>query len=254
MDRFERFHRYFFTWHCRNFFNFRRAVTPGEWAYLETCFKLAKTEEAHDWGDGPHFSYYTYSHRVKGEQCNSTRLAYGTVAHAQQLAALARPLVEARAVPLEPVFWQTPGCHFYMLGWDFAAEQFKVYFRLDDIERLPLPRLRDLLVKSAAARHPQGLVSFSFVGTEPVEEKVYVYPTEGELPEGAYAQAHMITDQRGVVPQYDVSGNWADRVNPVGQDLLDRYVAMGQPLDTIAYHDYDDFTLYFPPRQPAGRQ
>lgn len=246
--RFERFHHYFFTWHCRNFFNFGQHLSALEWKYLQTCFRLAGVEEDHDWGGGPHYSYYTYSHRVRGRAVNSSRLAYGAVARWQGVAGLAQEIIAERGLELEPYFTDSENSAFYLLGWDFQEEHFKVYFRITDLAALPQPELRRLLEKCQSERHRQGLVSFTFVGGQVAEKKVYVYLTGQDLPDGAYAVAHMITDVRGLVPQYDVTGDWRGRLNSTGQEILQRYQALRQPLDTIAYQDPENFTLYFPPR------
>lgn len=252
-DRFERFHRFFFTWHCRNYFNFRQAMSDTEWAYIETCFDLAAEEENHDWGEGPHYSYYTYSHRVRGESVNSSRLAYGSVARPEALLRLVEQILEQRKIELDPYFFEDDNSTFYLLGWDFEAEHFKVYFRIENLSKLPQKDLKKLLKKCQEERYDEGLVSFTYVpegdeGSKLHESKVYVYLKSKNLPPGAYAEAHMITDQRGVVPQYDVSEDWRDRLNSTGQHLLDRYEALRQRLDTIAYKDKDNFTIYFPPR------
>ena len=253
-ERFERFHKFFFTWHCRNYFNFGQAMSKAERAFIETCFSLAHEEENHDWGEGPHYSYYTYSHRVKGESINSSRLAYGAVAKPEVIVPLAKEIIDERQVEIEPYFFEDDNSKFYLLGWDFEAGHFKVYFRIADLSKLPQQELQELLGKCEHERYDEGLVSFTYVADDEDdssklhESKVYVYLKSKNLPPGAYAEAHMITSERGVVPQYDVSEDWRDRLNPTGQHLLDRYEALRQRLDTIAYQDEDNFTIYFPPR------
>jgi hypothetical protein len=240
------YHRTLFQWHCRHFFNFRRRLSSLEKVYLETCFALPQALSEVSDGGYAHFSYYTYSHRVKGSSVNSSRIAYGSVSHPDEAWQAARPVVEQRGVVLPAgLAEENP---FYGLGWDVEEGLFKVYFRTLDWRRLPL-ELADLVVDYSWNDHrPEGLLSLTYTGSRLVERKVYLYPKESTATAGVQGQARMITDTRGEVIQDDLvpDGVIPYELNDTGKRILAMYEKIGEPLDTIAYKDSEDFTLYFP--------
>ena len=240
------YHRSLFQWHCRNFFNFRRQLTSLEKLYLETCFALTETLDEVSDGGYAHFSYYTYSHRVKGESVNSSRLAYGSVSHPDQALLAAQPVIKKRGIQLPAgLAEENP---FYGLGWDVQEGLFKVYFRTLDWRRLP-SELADLVVDYHWNEHrPEALLSLTYSETSLVERKVYLYPVTLAHAPGIQGQARMITDTRGEVIQQDLlpDGAIPYDLNATGQKILERYQEIGEPLDTIAYQSCEDFTLYFP--------
>jgi hypothetical protein len=236
------YHRFLFQWHCRHFFRFRAHLTRAEMDYLETCFGLARDfDEVSEFGF-ERFSYYTYSHRVDGDQVNSSRLAYGSVQRPAPALQAARPVLAHRAVALPDFFLENPHSHFYGLGWDFIEEQFKVYFRVTRLGELP-PAERALITGVSLDQHfPEGLVSFTYTRNELSESKVYVYPRQG-------AAARMRTDRRGEVTQVDVAQSheeWRERLSEPGRRILQLYSERNETLDTIAFQDREHYTLYFP--------
>lgn len=240
------YHRSLFQWHCRNFFNFRRALTPLEKVYLEACFAL--TESLYEVSDGgyAHFSYYTYSHRVKGDAANSSRIAYGSVSSPEQALEAAWPVLKQRGLELPEGL--ADGNAFYGLGWDVEDELFKVYFRSRDWRQLPRS-LADLVVGYDWNSHrPEALLSLTWEKNVLAERKVYLYPKESTAGPGVQGQARMITDTRGEVLQDDLApdGTIPYDLNEIGQKIVAKYQEIGEPLDTIAYANRDDFTLYFP--------
>lgn len=243
------YHRYLFQWHCRKFFRFRRYLSEAEKAYLEVCFSLAKEfREVSDSGY-EHFSYYSYSHRVHGDKVNSSRLAYGSVAHPQPALEAARPVLRERSLALDAYFLESPHSKFYGLGWDILEEQFKVYFRVQPVQLLP-DNLKHLLQDYDLEDHrDEGLVSFTYTRNQLSESKIYLYPKSSlNLPAGAQGQASMVSDQRGLVTQYDLSQpeQWAQRLSGPGRRILELYRELDEELDTIQYQDEENYTLYFP--------
>ena len=232
------YHRFLFEWHCRTFFRFRRYLSTAEKAYLETCFALAQSfEEVSETGYAG-FSYYTYSHRVEGERVNSSRLAFGSVLHPEPAAEAALPVLHERGLELP----QLPHGRFYGLGWDFLENQFKLYLRVVDMASLPASFGPLLAGYELAAHRREGLVSYTYTRGQLSETKVYLYPLE------VSGEARMVTDRRGLVRQVDVqsASEWAARLNPTGQRILQKYRERNETLDTIAFEDADHFTLYFP--------
>lgn len=243
------YHRALFQWHCRKFFRFRRHLSQLEKDYLEHCFALADSfREVSDSGY-EHFSYYSYSHRVQGEQVNSSRLAYGSVLHPAAALQAALPVMKERQLQLDAYFLESPQSKFYGLGWDVLENQFKVYFRVQPIQQLP-NNLAHLLHGYEPQDHrDEGLVSFTYTQNQLSESKVYLYPKNSlNLPPGAQGQASMVSDRRGLVKQYDLSqpDQWAQRLSPPGQKIVQLYLELDEGLDTIQWEDEQNYTLYFP--------
>ena len=243
------YHRYLFQWHCRKFFRFRRHLSEFEKAYLEVCFALARDFREISESGYEHFSYYSYSHRVQGDRVNSSRLAYGSVLHPAEALAAALPVLKERGITTDPFFLESPLSKFYGLGWDIQEEQFKLYFRVQPLQLLP-GQLSGLLADYVLDDHrDEGLVSFTYTRNQLSESKVYLYPKSSlNLPAGVQGQASMVSDQRGLVTQYDLSqpDQWAARLSPPGQKILQLYRELDEELDTIQWQDEQSYTLYFP--------
>lgn len=240
------YHRTLFQWHCRHFFNFRRKMHRTEKDYLEVCFRLPDGYKEVSDGGYEHFSYYTYSHRVKGDKVNSSRIAYGSVKHPEQAFAAAEVVLNHREIELpESLVHNTK---FYGLGWDMEDNQFKVYFRA-----LDWSNLHPEFLKLAGSHKPQehreeALLSITYESDIISERKLYLYPKDEFLPNGVRGFARMMTDRRGEVAQEDLDPTNVEghTYNQTGRDLIKKYEKIGEPLDTVAYHSEDNFTLYFP--------
>ena len=247
-------HRNFFQWYSDTFYPLREHMTDKEWKYVQACFEIAEYfSEVAESSDYREYSYYTYSHRVKGNEVNSSRFAYGSIANPHEMLQAAIPVLEERKLSIPPYFMEDSNSLFYGLGWDFIANQFKVYFRILDLEALPQNSLQALLSETMDNRRAEGLVSFTYIDNILYEEKVYAYPLPeadefGEIFPGTKGRVMMATNKRGVITQYDVSTtkSWKQRINQKGQELIEIYAKRGHTLDTIAMKDRDDFTLYFP--------
>lgn len=239
--RFLSYHRFLFQWHCRTFFDFSKAFTDTERDYLEVCFRLPKSKLEVSEGGYRHFSFHTYSHRVKGDKVNSSRIAYGSVENWERAWEPARPVLAERGITLPD---KVDEHRFYGLGWDFEKAQFKVYFRTLDWRGLP-PCVAHLVSSYKFEEHrAEALLSLTYEGTEVVEHKVYLYPLADE----SSRLAKMITDRRGEVVQADLEPEERDvyDLNETGRQIVARYDEIDMNLDTIAYQSEDDFTLYFP--------
>ncbi len=246
------YHQRLFDWHCQNFFRFDRHLTETEFSYFLHCANLAEAYVETSPAGSTHLSYYTYSHRIRHREVNSTRMAMGSIENADKawpmaLKVLLERGIESKILP-DSVF------SFYGLGWDFHAGHFKLYFYIQDISKLP-QHWQHLHAAAIGSENQtdedmlaEGLVSFTYRGTEICEEKLYVYPKEAPRMPGAQRQALMSTTERAVVPQYDVENidDWYDRLNASGKHIVDLYRTLNEPLDTLAYKDREDFTLYFP--------
>ena len=264
-QRVVRTHYDLFQWHCDTFYPIRDEISDAEWHYLETCFQLPNSlmevpESGYD-----EYSYYTYSHRVRGEDVNSSRFAYGTLLHVESALEAAKAVIDEKDIQVDPYFLESPSSFFYGLGWDLMAGHFKVYFREQDLSALPQAQLQTLIDESLPTYQSEGLVSFTYSKGEEGytlhEEKVYIYPNrdkkeDGEIFPGTKGRVLMSTSKRGILTQYDVSQpkQWRERLNQTGKDILQKYHKKGYTLDTIVMKDADNFTLYFPePLLPFSR-
>lgn len=244
------FHRELYEWHSKTFFPFPEHLSELEQNYIEDCFLLPDSYQEIPDSGYEDYSHYSYSHRIKGDSVNSSRLAYGSVCHHQQAFKSAIPVIEERNIPLDSYFLEHPQSLFYGLGWDFLANHFKVYFRILNLDQLPQLALNALLEETLPDRRSEGLVSFTFIEQELHEQKVYAYPDpkREELPQETKGQAYMATSKRGTIAQYDVSQpeKWIQRINQHGKEIVTLYKDHDLDLDTIAIKDKNDFTIYFP--------
>ncbi len=243
--KFLKYHQFVYRWHCRHFFDFEEHLTELERDYLESCFRLSTGYDEVSETGFEHFSYYTYSHRVKGTKVNSSRIAYGSVARADEAWKPARPVLEERKIAL-PQGWTDH--RFYGLGWDFEADQFKVYFRTLDWTKSPPDVLPLVEGYDPETHRGEALLSLTLEGTEVIERKVYLYPKESSNT-AVRGQARMITDRRGEVIQDDLLPRTEIpyELNETGRRIVELYrTDLEEELDTIAYKNSEDFTLYFP--------
>lgn len=240
------YHAGLFRWHCRQFYDFERAFSRLEQKYLRKCWSLAKDFQEVSEGGYRHFSYYTYSHRVKGSSTNSSRIAYGSVREPERAYRAAEPVLKERGIELPESL--TRHTRFYGLGWDFEEGDFKVYYRTLDWTALEPDFLRLAEGYDPTRHRPEALLSLTYAGTSEMERKLYLYPIEEDLPPGVQSFARMITDRRGEVSQHDVDPKKVEqqRYNTTGQRIITLYQEIGETLDTVAYQSEDEFTLYFP--------
>lgn len=241
-----RYHRGLFRWHCKHFFDFDSALNRHEHKYLRKCWNLSQTYREISEGGYRHFSYYTYSHRVKGPDVNSSRIAYGSILHPDEALKAGRPVLAHRGLTLPESLQQAT--KFYGFGWDFLDDHFKVYFRALDWSKLHSEFLELARDYEPTEYRKEALLSLTYREGKVEEKKLYLYPLEHLLPEGVKGFARMITDRRGEVSQEDVDpAKVAERsYNGVGRDIIARYEEIGEKLDTVAYQSADRFTLYFP--------
>lgn len=242
-----------YAWYRQQFFDFEPHLSPLERAYIQRVIELEGDIWSYDVNGQFEYSMITFSHRVSGDRVNSARVAFASVNHAESLRPVIAEILRHRGVSAEtvPEFEHAVG-----LGWDIEADQLKVYSYPRKWTALQDPEMKTLVRGvSGRAIHSHGYVASTFVGNTLVEKKVYVgmrerLPAEvRRLPFGD-SVIHtnlMVTTGRGVVPQVDlrrpaeISG-----LNGRGQELLKTYETLGETVDTVAYANSNEFTLYFP--------
>ena len=243
------FHRMLFRWHCRNLYPFKKKMTVAERRYLKACFELLEDFRETSESGFEKFSSFTYSHRVKGSEVNSSRIAYGSVEKPTEALAAAQPVLEERGITGLSEISENDKARFGGLGWDIEENQFKVYYRWMGLSELPdilAPLVKDI---DLTKHREECLLSFTYLDNALEEKKVYLYPKEeSDLPDGVANETWMVTSKRGLVHQYDLyyPSNWASKLNKAGQAIVAKYAGLRQRLDTITYQNEDDFTLYFP--------
>ena len=240
------YHRSLFRWHCQHFFDFQSAMSAKERKYLRKCWSLCENYQEVSEGGYRHFSYYTYSHRVKGDLVNSSRIAYGSVHHPHKAYQAARAVLAERGI--DPPDSLTHRNKFYGLGWDFDKGHFKLYFRTLEWSRLH-PEFLTLAKGHKPEEHrSEALLSITYVESEIRERKLYLYPLDHLLPNGVQGFARMMTDRRGEISQEDLDPKKVEQhnYNQTGLKILEMYEEIGESLDTVAYQSEDEFTLYFP--------
>jgi hypothetical protein len=244
------YHRRLFDWHCRTFHPFHQELCEDERAYLEACFALARDwREVPEWGHAD-ICYYTYSHRVAGDRANSSRIAYGSILHAERAVEAAERVLHRRRVRIDPFYLDDAGSKLYGLGWDLIEGLFKVYFRVRSLASIPDSSLQALMRNQTREMRSEGVVCFAFAGTSLHESKVYLYP-EAAPPPGDTTREYrvsMLSTRRGRVEQVDVADGrgWLPRINEAGRRIVALYAEVDEGLDAIAYGDRDHYVLYFP--------
>jgi hypothetical protein len=245
------YHQWLFELHCAHLFRFDAHLSREELMYIRRCAELSERHERPGHGaEDPNLAYLSYSHRVRGNERNSSRLAYGSIGAPEAALAAATPVLAERRVDLKSML-PAPGLLFYGLGWDFEAGDFKVYYRVPDVE--VLRSTYPTHFRHAPQRHlREGLWSASVGDGQVREEKIYFYPSDEPVDDPVAVRGDTRTicssGRRGAFVQYDVTNTapWYDRVNTKARSLIDFYEDHGIGLDAIAYGSAEDCTLYFP--------
>ncbi len=244
-----RFHRDLFSWHCQTFFPFERYLLVCDRVYLEECFQRAD-DYVETTSQLRHYSYYSYCHRVKGVEVNSSRLSYGSIVHPEEVWQAAQPSLQIRGIQLPPHVVSNPSLIFYGLGWDFQAEHFKVYFRFEDGKQIPLASVQRILAEVSYADVSEGLLSLTYHKNGRLEEKVYFFPRlqEGVAVSTVAPRVLMLSSEHGMMSQYDALDlrEWLPRLNPQGQRIVQSYQAYGEVLRTIYIKNANHFTIQYP--------
>ena len=241
-----------FDWFCDHFFDFRKPFSIWEQQYVHQCFSLMD-EWAYGVDDKVSLSTVSYSHRIKENSINSSRLAVGSIKYRHELAGLHRRILQLNGVDPSKV---KDFSHLFGLGWDFLQKEFKLYFYYADRKACQLLQVNRLVpVLPSHAVHPFSLASLTYRDYRPFEYKVYLYPQKVVTPysrdlpfeSSIKHTTHMIGSRRGTVAQMDLDkktdvNQYLDRV---GVQLVDQFATINWHLDTIAYQGSKQYTLYF---------
>lgn len=219
-----------FKWHGETFFNWKKALSREELEYIDTC--LAYEVEPLD--PENKLSSLAFSHSVSNKKINSSRIGVGTLAHIPEIQPFVKAILDRKGITL-PFDLEV-----YGVGWDVEENHLKIY------SINPVGKIKKLFPKLSKLKpdnvYERGLISYTFKGKEIYEEKVYFYDLFGAI---------MITDKRGAVRQYhdDVNLNTlSGTLNPVGQNLVSKYKAIGVGLDTLNFQNSNNYVLYFDPQ------
>ncbi len=254
---FSRYH----DWYKDTYFNFDKHLNSKEREYVATCQSLIP-----DWkykvNQNVSLSYLTYSHRVKGLKVNSSRLACGIISN-KELQNQMLKIIKQRDIKLPQGISSE---YLVGLGWDFESDFFKYYYYFPSIQSLN-QRQRDFIKKQSKQSfnniHSMAIYSKTYKGNKEHEEKIYLYLKNKDYSKSiSYPKKDiknitaMITDKRGVVPQYDFikderdSNNHFNKLfNIKGQSIVrenEEYMRHARHGSyTVNYKNPNDFTLYF---------
>ena len=224
-------------WHCKHFFNFDLALNSSEKHYVNLCLDLMD-QWAHSLT--PHISLSTmsYSHRIHGNWRNASRMAHGSLKHRDKLQEAADKVIHSHKLPTRdiPDREQLAG-----LGWDYLTGHFKLYFFFEDFDKIRDQEFTRLIPSSS--HNNFGIASTTFQQTQIVEKKIYLTSRSPK----PLNETLMITSKRGTIHQVDINPIRFDTstLNPIGQKILAKNLKAGWPLDTIAQHGEEHYTLYF---------
>ncbi len=253
----------FHKWYSHTFFNFEKHLSPLEKNYIQTCTQMM---DQLSYKINDHFSYslVTYSQRFSKNKVNSSRLAYGSIQHADRLQTPIRNILKNKGISTKDIqgMGQIAG-----LGWDFEENLLKVYSYYENLNKVQDADLKNLLKKASSIEtYPFGLTSVSFKDKNLVEKKVYVALKE-KLPaavkdypfrEFIIHTNYMITDKRDMVPQVDLIksdqlknylGSQWNHYQAQYEEFYKNIIPTTNPsafIDTLAYQDSDHFTVYVP--------
>lgn len=250
----------FHEFYCQNYFNFDKHMSAQEKEFIKH-----RLMEPDSWwvqvSPSVELSTITYSQRIQGAKVNSSRIGCGSLLPKDTSQKMAREICKTRGIKLAELKDQGSPLG---LAWDFEEDLFKVYFFESNLKQQPDPSLKTLLSQVANYElQTFGIRSYSFKGGKIVERKIYAPLKAVDKMEQIAKDKSllamknkiqhinlMVTDHRGVVPQYDVKfGEALDNnvFNAQGQKIiaeLDRKLAL--KMDTLSYNNKDEFTFYYP--------
>jgi hypothetical protein len=226
-----------FNWHCQNIYPFHKRLTKNELKYIHNCINLSWTELFrflfifHD-EIILRLSFFSYSHRVTKGNINKSRIAYGSVMSPNQAYKFSLPILKERKIKIPC----SVGSNLFFggLGWDIDNNEFKIYYRFDDFDKL-LDEYRKLSKGDNYLK--KGILSWTYRDNKLIETKVYRYPLNK-------SETYLFSNKRTDI-QKDRNYN-IDEINDIGKEIIAKYAEKYYKLDTITVKNKDNFTLYFP--------
>ena len=229
-----------FKWHCDNIYPFDKKLSKKEIEYINKCIDLSYYEllRVFYYIKYPFFkklSYFTYSHRIKDNHINSSRIAYGTVSMPKQLYKYVLPILQEKKINCE--LKPSKNIDFYGIGWDIEKNHFKLYFIFYDYTKIP--GIYKKLLPNMDDKYKEGLLSITYLKNTLFERKVYTYPKNKYF-------AILKSENREEKQHEYKNINLENKINDIGKKILKKYNRSGYMLDTITYKNKNDYTFYFP--------
>ncbi len=206
-------------------------------------------------------STITYSQGVQDNKVNSSRIGCGSLTPNDASQKKARDICKVRGIKLSELKDQGSPLG---LAWDFEEDLFKVYFFEKNLKQQPDPSLKTLFSQiSDYDLHSFGIRSYSFKSGKVVEKKIYApLKTTDKIEQISKDKSFfsmknkiqhinlMVTDHRGIVPQYDVKFGEALEAkvfNSQGQKIIaDLESKLALKIDTLSYNNKEEFAFYYP--------
>ncbi len=244
------FQKKFYRWYCIHFFNFDKYLNDFEKDYINFCINISFLEILRIlyFNDqlSNKLSFFTYSHSIENKNINSGRLSYGSTILDKYLYQKAKPILKLRNIKL-PLLLNN-NLKFYGLGWDFGKETFRIYLRFYNFNLLS-KKYQKLSYQQYNLLNT-GLIAWTYnKNNKLIETKIYRYPKDILSEEGSHNMVVLSSDMRKYVRQYDINHKdkiWKKRINNSGKNIIKIYEKDGYYVDTIAYHNKNRYTLYFP--------
>ena len=248
------FQKIFYQWYCQHFFNFDNYLTNSEKKYINFCINLSFLEILRIFHPTYNLikklSFFTYSHEINHKNINSGIISYGSTVLNKYLYQNAKKILIQRNIKL-PLSLNN-NLLFYGLGWDFIKNTFRIYLIFKNFNKLP-KKYQNLSYKKNNLLS-SGLVAWTYQNNSKlIETKIYRYPKTSPNMKDTYNMAILSSDKRKYVPQYDINYNIKDNnnilknnINKMGKNILKIYNKFNYKIDTIAYNNKNNFTLYFP--------
>lgn len=251
-----RYHRELFRWHCQQFFAWERVLLPCEQTYLELCFQQAEDYTQDVSSTHQHDSYYSYRHRVKNRDVNSSGLMYGSVKFCPALWQATEVVLRERGINLPadliPSDKQSERDPFWFcgLGWDGLENQIEIHFRTQIAWCERRPVWKTLWPTTSLEHREVGTIQLVFQEGALWDEQLFLrLPTTGAgLWYTPQTRGLMLSSRRGMITPYEKVNVqvWESQLNPEGQRILHQYRKYMTIPGSVSFHDANHFTLMFP--------
>ena len=232
-----------YEWHCKHIYPFDKKLTEIEKKYIKYCINHSYWElfrPIYILYDPfiRRLSYMTYSHRIKNNKVNSSRIAYGSCLNTKNTYQQALLVLNEKGIQCEII--PNNNIVFGGLGWDIKRNHFKIYFRFYNYSLLE-NSIKELL-PYMKNKCKSGILSITYHSktNKILEKKLYCYSKDN-------INVNLISKFRNEIQQNCILGKkYNSKFCKKGKKLLKIYEKNGYQLDTLTYKSKNNYTMYFP--------